>query len=93
MIPLHSANISKDDINSVNNCLKSSWVSTASSKINIFEKELSKYTKSKYTLALNSGTSALHLALLSIGVSADDEVIVPTITFIASVNVLIVMIV
>ena len=88
MIPLHSANISKDDINSVNNCLKSSWVSTASSKINIFEKELSKYTKSKYTLALNSGTSALHLALLSIGVSADDEVIVPTITFIASVNVI-----
>ena len=88
MIPLHSANIDKSDLSSVSECLKSSWVSTASFYLDRFEKALSDYTKSKYSLALNSGTSALHLALLSIGVNNDDEVIVPTITFIASVNVI-----
>ena len=45
-----------------------------------FEKKLSRFLKIKYTVATNSGTSALHLALLGVGVSKDDEVLTPSLT-------------
>ena len=48
------------------------------------EENCKKYFKSKYAIAVNSGTSALHLVLLSLNIKKDDEIIVPSITFIAS---------
>ncbi len=48
-----------------------------------FEEEFAKFAKRKYAVAVNSGTSALHLALITLGIKADDEVIVPDFTFIA----------
>ena len=68
------------------NCIDTSWVSTAGSYVNEFEKKISDYTKSKYAIACNSGTAALQISLKIAGVKENDEVIVPTITFIAPVN-------
>lgn len=75
----------KDEIN-VKKSIREGWVSTAGKSIIDFEKLISKYVKSKYCIACNSGTSALHIALKILGVKKNDEVIVPSISFIATVN-------
>lgn len=51
-----------------------------------FEKAIADYTGAKYVLALNSGTAAIHLGLITLGVGAGDEVLVPDFTYVASVN-------
>ena len=86
MIPLHSPCIDKNDIESVKKNLDSGWVSTASKSITTFEDKLKKFVGSKFALALNSGTSSIHLSLIALGVEKDDEIIVPSVTFIASIN-------
>ncbi len=78
--------IDKSDISSVNNVLKSEWISTSSETVNVFEKRLASFCKTKYSVALNSGTSAIHLGLKILGVDNKTEVIVPSLTFIATVN-------
>jgi dTDP-4-amino-4,6-dideoxygalactose transaminase len=55
--------------------------------VNQFEEEFSKYIGCDYAIAVNSGTSALHLSLLSLGIGPGDEVIVPAFTFVATANV------
>ena len=67
----------KDEIN-VKKSIREGWVSTAGKSIIDFEKLISKYVKSKYCIACNSGTSALHIALKILGVKKNDEVIVPS---------------
>ena len=86
MIPLHAPQITSKDVKKVNETMRSGWVSTSGELINTFETELSRYTKSKYCIAVSSGTSALHLSLLAIKIEENDEVIVPSVTFIAPVN-------
>jgi dTDP-4-amino-4,6-dideoxygalactose transaminase len=54
--------------------------------INDFERKLSEFSNSKYVVALNSGTAAIHLSLKAIGVEANDEVLVSTFTYVATVN-------
>jgi len=83
---LSAPHIDKNDIKSINGVLKSQWISTSSKTINIFEKKLATYCKTKHSVALNSGTSAIHLGLKILGVDNNTEVIVPSLTFIASVN-------
>lgn len=78
--------INQSDINSVNKVLSSGWISTSSNIVREFEKKISNFCKTKYSVALNSGTSAIHLGLKVLGVGKDDEVIVPSSTFIATVN-------
>ena len=85
---LHPPTIIKEDKYYLNKTLKENWISTSGTNIKIFEKQLAIYTKAKYCIALNNGTSALHLALRAINVTNGDEVIVPTITFIATINVI-----
>ena len=77
------------ELKNVNNCIKTEWISTSGTYINLFEKQLCKYTKSKYAVTCNSGTSALHISLKLTGIKKNDEVIVPTLTFIATVNTII----
>ena len=67
----------------------SSWISTSGKEIAIFEKELSNYVGSKYAVACNSGTSALHIAIKVAGILPDDEVMVPSLTFASTVNTII----
>ena len=70
----------------IKKCLKSSWVSTGGNLVKEFENKISKLPGAKYTVACNSGTAALQIALKLSGVEKDDEVIVPTLTFIATIN-------
>lgn len=65
-------------------CIKTSYVSYVGKYVNIFEKKISSYTKSKYTVATSSGTSALHLVLRYFNLGAKDEVIMPTSTYVAT---------
>ena len=78
--------INKSDVDSVKNVLKSQWISTSSKSVEKFENKLSSFCKTKYSIALNSGTSAIHLGLKILGVNNSSEVIVPSLTFIATVN-------
>jgi perosamine synthetase len=59
---------------------------TTGGEADIFEKKLAKYTGAKYAVVCNSGTSALHTALLTLGIGEGDEVIVPSFSFIATAN-------
>lgn len=70
----------------LNDCINSGWISSGGKYVKLFEKSFSKFLKSKYTLSTTSGTTALHLALASLGIKKDDEVILPNLTFIAPVN-------
>ena len=70
----------------INECIDSNWVSTAGYFVEKFEQEIAKFCNVKYAVSCNSGTSALDIALKLAGVEKYDEVIVPTLTFIASVN-------
>ena len=83
---LHEPVFSKDDLNNVQNCIKSTYVSTRGDFTKKFEKKLSQVTNSKYIVAVNSGTSGLELALRTLNIKDQDEVLVPALTFVASVN-------
>ena len=87
-IQLHEPYFFSDELKSLNSCVKSGWVSTGGQYVKQLENQISKFTKSKYSIALNSGTSALDLSLKAIDIEKDNEIIVPTITFIAPVNVI-----
>lgn len=84
---LHEPKINRHEKKNVLNSLNSGWISPSGKNVREFEKQLSNFTKSKLVLT-NSGTSALHLSLILSDVKKDDEVLVPSVTFIASVNVI-----
>jgi len=85
-IPLSVPNLCGNEWSYVKECLDTGWVSTAGPYVNRFEKEIASYTGASRAVACASGTAGLHTALVIEGVSAGDEVIVPTVTFIAPVN-------
>lgn len=85
-IPLSVPCISGNEWKYVKECLDSEWVSSAGKYVDYFEEKIANYTGIKYAIACINCTSALFLSLKLAGVSENDEVIVPTITFIASVN-------
>ena len=77
--------IDSSDIRQVINTLKSDWL-TQGPKVNMFENKLKKFLKCKYSLAVNSGTAALHLSCISIGVKKNDIILTTPITFLSSIN-------
>lgn len=85
-IPVYSPSIGNLEKQYVNDCLDSSWISSRGKYVNMFEEEFAKKTNVKFASSVSNGTVALHLALLALGIGKDDEVIVPTFTYIASVN-------
>lgn len=85
-IPLSVPNLKGNELKYVTEAIESEWVSTGGSFITTFEEQIASYTKAKGAVACQSGTAGLHLALLGAGVKSGDEVIVPTLTFIAAVN-------
>jgi len=87
MIPLCTPSIQGNEWKYIKECLDTEWVSSAGKYVDLFEEKIAKYTKIKYAIACVSGTSALHVSLRLAGVKPGDEVIVPTITFIAPINV------
>ena len=85
-IPFHKPAIGEDEIRSVIETLQSGWL-TSGSKVKRFEEDFSRYVGCKHAVAVNSGTAALHLALDAVGIKEGDEVIVPTMTFTATAEV------
>jgi dTDP-4-amino-4,6-dideoxygalactose transaminase len=84
-IPYNKQFISSDDIDAVNLSLKKSLITTGP-YVKKFENNLKKILKVKYAISCNSGTAALHLALLSIGLKKNDIIIMPAINFVAVYN-------
>ena len=82
---LHEPLLQGNEILNVKQCLKTGWLSSSGNFVNKFEKKLEDFTRTN-VVCCNSGTSALHVSLILAGVNSGDEVIVPTITFIATVN-------
>jgi len=85
-IPLSVPEIGGNEWRYVKECLDSGWVSSAGRFVEDFEHKIAERLGIKYAVACVNGTAALHTALLIAGVSNGDEVIVPTVTFIAPVN-------
>lgn len=86
MIPLCVPCIEGNEWKYIKECLDTNWVSSVGSYVDLFEERFSKYLGVKYSVVTSNGTSALHLALRILGIGEGDEVIVPSLTFIASVN-------
>ena len=80
--------ISKLEKKYVNNVLKEGWLSINGSNTKIFENKFSKYLGIKYSLAVQSGTAALHTALKSLGVKDKDKVIIPNYTCVSNISVI-----
>lgn len=87
MIPYGHQKIDQNDVREVIKVLKSDWL-TQGPKVLEFEKALADYGGTKYAVATNSGTAALHLAYLAAGLKAGDEVITSSNTFVATSNML-----
>lgn len=85
-IPLSTPHMLGNELDYVAESVSSSWVSTAGPFTHRFEQELAEYVGARHGVATNSGTAALHVALLVSGVQPDDEVLVSDMTFIAPVN-------
>jgi len=85
-IPLSVPNLKGREIEYVSHAIETEWVSTAGPYITEFEHMIADYVGARGAVACQNGTSGLHLALKVCGITKDDEVIVPTLTFIAAVN-------
>ncbi len=85
-IPLSVPNLKGNELWYVSRAVESEWVSTAGPYVTDFEKSVAEYVGTKGAVACQSGTAGLHVALQLCGVTSGDLVIVPALTFIASVN-------
>ena len=85
IVPSYIPLINKKEANSVFKVVKSGWISQGS-KVKEFEKKIQQFLNCKNVIAVNNGTSALHAVLLSLNLKKNDEVIVPTLSYISAVN-------
>lgn len=85
-LPFHVPEIDDEDIDAVVSVMRSGWLTTGA-KARQFEQEFAAKVGARYAVALNSCTAALHLALEAIGLQEGDEVLVPTMTFAATAEV------
>jgi len=86
MIPLCEPTLYGKELEYVTDCVNSGWISCNGEYVKRFEKALAEYVGAEFAVACNCGTSALHVSLIVAGVRPDDEVMVPTVSFIAPVN-------
>jgi len=85
-IPLFKIYWDENDVKAVSDAIKMGMNWAIGPRIEEFEKKIAAYIGTKYALAFNSGTSALHALMIAYGFGAGDEVIVPSFTFIATAN-------
>lgn len=85
MIPVQRPYIGKEELTAIGKVLESRWLGMGS-VTEEFENALKEFLGVEYVVAVNSGTSALHIALDSLDLQKDDEIIVPSLTFVASVQ-------
>lgn len=86
MIPLSVPHLEGNEWLYIKECLDTNWVSYVGPFVNRFEQDLAGKTGSRFAVAMNSGTAALHIALLAANVEEDTEVVMPAITFVAPAN-------
>ena len=86
MIPIAEPSLGEEELKNVTEAIKSGWISSKGAFIPKFEGSFAHYCGIKYGVATCNGTVALHLALTTLGIGPEDEVIVPTLTFIATAN-------
>jgi perosamine synthetase len=86
MIPVAEPKLNGNEFKYLTDAFLSTWISSAGAYINRFESEFSEYCGAKYGVAVSNGTVAIHLALESFGIGEGDEVIVPDLTFAATIN-------
>ena len=84
-VPLADVVVSDDDIAAVTETLRSGWLSLGP-RTQDLEEDFAAYTGARHALAVANGTAALHLAVLGAGLGPGDEVIVPSMTFVATAN-------
>jgi perosamine synthetase len=85
-VPVYEPSITDRELAYVTEAVKSGWISSIGEYIVEFERKFAEFIGVKYALAVSNGTSALHLALASLGITHGHEVIVPDFTFIATAN-------
>jgi len=85
-IPVAEPEIGEEELENVTQAVKSGWVSSKGSFIEEFEKGFSNYIGVKHAVATSNGTTALHLALVALGIGKGDKVLIPSLTFIATAN-------
>ena len=85
-VPLHEPEFAGREWDYVKECIDTGWVSSVGSFVDRFERDLAAVTGCAHAVATSNGTSALHVCLLLAGVRPGDEVVMPTLTFIATAN-------
>lgn len=85
-IPIYQPSLSGNEKKYVNECLDSTWISSKGRFIAEFESRFAAYSGIRYATSVSNGTVALHLSLVALGIGPGDEVIVPTLTYIAPIN-------
>lgn len=84
--PVYRPSLNGNEREYVNNCLDDNWLTWQGKYVRDFEKSFASYINTPFASTVCNATAALHLALLALGIGENDEVIVPTLTYIASVN-------
>jgi perosamine synthetase len=85
-IALHEPEFRGEEWTYVKDCIDTGWVSSVGSYVDRFERDLAAFVGCKHAIATSNGTSALHICLILAGVESGDEVLIPTLTFIATAN-------
>jgi len=84
MIPICAPLLGEEELEYITNCIKTNWISSKGKYVNEFEEKFAEYCGCKYGVTTTSGTTALHLALASLGIKREDEVILSAFTMIAT---------
>ncbi len=87
--PIMQPLLNGNELAYVSDCINTGWISSQGAYVRRFEKEFATYCGAEYAVAVSNGTVALHLALVALGIKEGDEVIVPDLTFAASINAII----
>ena len=85
-IPVNRPLIGSQELSNVKKCIEEGWISSSGNFIKKFENDLSKKVNRKFGVAVSSGTGAIDIAIKSLNLKKDDEIIVPNFTIISSVN-------
>ena len=85
-IPIANPRMTEDEAKAAYDVIKSGWISMGS-KVEEFENNIADYLNAKHVIVMNNGTSTLNAALLAMDIRPGDEIIVPSLTYISSANV------
>ena len=85
-IPVYQPELSGNEKKYVNECLDTNWISAKGRFVKDFEDGIAKYLGVNHAVSVCNGTAAMHLALMTLGIGKGDEVILPSLTYVASAN-------